>query len=110
MAQETFDERMAQYAVELAAFAAQHPHYCRACGGTGVVRSTENGAPHGAGYWPMEMEEFCPACVEEGRCPLCGAEIPEESYTMPNTPRCPACGWQDNKAGQPRAPEAPEPF
>lgn len=47
-----------------------HHRACPDCGGTGVARWTENGAPHGEGYWAMPMEGLC-HCLESGHCPIC---------------------------------------
>lgn len=96
-----------QYQQELAAFEAKYPKYCRQCGATGVISYTENGAPHGEGFWPMPMTDVCPACVEDGRCPLCGEDLPEEQYDTGEDFRCPACGWVEGKAGQPTPPPVP---
>ena len=105
----TYEERLSQYKVDLAAFEAQHPAYCRKCGGTGVVVSYESHEFWGA-HVSERVEDVCPSCVGDGKCPLCGAEIPEELYEMPNKPRCPVCGWEDGKADQPVAPEPPDPY
>ena len=52
----------------------EYPNACPKCCGTGFISFTENGAPHGAGYWPMEMQEAC-ECIESDRCPRCGGEL-----------------------------------
>ena len=96
-----------RYRQELAVFEAKYPRYCRQCGATGAISFTENGAPHGAGYWPMPMVDVCPSCVENGRCPLCGEDLPEEQIDTGKQLSCPACGWIEGKAGQPMPPDAP---
>ena len=66
---------------------------CRTCGGTGGITSTINGAPYGAGYWPMDYGEPCPDCVEMGICPKCDSrmvfDVDSGAY------RCPVCGYDD---------------
>ena len=66
---------------------------CKMCDGTGAITSTINGAPHGAGYWPMDYEEPCPACVEKGLCPRCETRMKEVDDL--GTYRCPKCGWDE---------------
>lgn len=56
----------------------KHPNLCPACFGEGAERWTENGAPHGCGYWPMEMADVCGHCEGQGRCAVCGAEWSDE--------------------------------
>ena len=74
------------------AWVAEHPDHCRKCGATGVHMWTENQAPFGSGY----------SCLEEERCPRCGAEMPVDWHAIdasdgslfPSTLQpCQACGW-----------------
>ena len=68
-----------------------HPHSCDRCQATGYLESTENGAPHGAGYWPMPVSDPCPNCLEQGKCPRCAAELP--ACDDPDEEHCLVCGW-----------------
>lgn len=78
--------------IDQKAFEEKWPNHCPHCGGGGVVYYTENGAPHGAGFWPMEMTDPCPFCM--GQCPLCGTVFPEDDEEMD---RCVVCGWEWEK-------------
>lgn len=49
----------------------RNPYYCRLCHATGITNWIENLAPHGAGFWGMEMSESC-RCTENAVCPRCG--------------------------------------
>lgn len=100
-----------RYEQELAAFEARYPGYCRTCGGTGELRYIENGAPHGAGYWPMLMIELCEDCM--GRCPRCGytptdwTEAQWDRFYDGMEP-CPVCGFIHGEQDQWTAPPEPE--
>lgn len=67
----------------------KYPNGCHACGGSGVESWTENGAPHGAGYWPMDMQDVCSSCVARGCCPLCAYQHGEDWEGE----ECRRCGW-----------------
>jgi hypothetical protein len=102
-----------RYEQELAAFEHKYPDYCRACGGTGVVRNTENLAPFGEGPWMYTSEEACGAC--EGHCPRCGHPAPsddkasERSESFLNRERaCKQCGFVLGDSKQESAPRQPE--
>lgn len=66
---------------------------CKTCGGTGGIDVLENGAPYGAGYWPMQTGEPCPDCVEKEICPRCDRKmnLNETDYSL----KCPKCGYDD---------------
>lgn len=78
----------------------RYPNYCRACGGHGYHAFTENGAPMGAGYWPMQMYEPCPECIEVGLCPGCMqpvfSEYDFEKMDGSGKVYCEQCGWVDD--------------
>lgn len=81
-------------------FERTYPGYCRKCGGVGLFQTVENGAPHGAGYWPMPMTELCEDCLEAGKCPRCGAVLDNEDGTSESYEEfldgyspCPKCGF-----------------
>ena len=61
---------------------------CLTCNGTGVISFTENGAPYGAGYWPMDVSDICPDCLDSGFCPGCHLEIPENLEEQYKCSRC----------------------
>lgn len=71
--------------------AAQYPNACDECLGAGEISYTENGAPHGEGFWPMEMIEPC-ECIENNKCPRCSAELEWGIDQISAT--CAACGLQ----------------
>ncbi len=83
----------------------KYPGYCRTCGGAGTISWTENGAPHGAGFWAMPMTEGCDACLVQNRCPRCGFQMLPKDQDVPepggeiagrfrDLPEpCPHCGW-----------------
>lgn len=83
-------------------WAEKWPNHCKTCEGHGEFHFTENGAPHGAGYWPMDMSEPCDDCTGKGICPRCGAvdAIDEEGYGP-----CEKCGWKYDDLGMPPEPE-----
>jgi len=66
------------------------PNHCQNCRGTGELHWYENGAPWGAGNWPMPMAEPCD-CVINGKCARCGKPdtIDPETGQGP----CSNCGW-----------------
>ena len=66
---------------------------CKTCGGTSYITSTINGAPFGGGYWPMDIFEPCPDCVENGKCPRCDKEMTFIEDT--SSYRCLNCGWDE---------------
>lgn len=80
-----------------------YPHYCRACGGGGEDHWTENGAPHGAGFWPMPMSDYCEKCMGIGVCPRCGGETIHEDWDDKDA--CSHCGWTIGEAAVPELPE-----
>lgn len=79
--------------------------YCQKCGGAGIVTWVENGAPHGEGFWPMDMSEPCEACLGFGKCPRCGHEHGEESAFVENDEPCERCGWTSRDGGLPEPSE-----
>lgn len=83
-----------EYLRKLAEWEAKYPNYCRNCGGAGSVLVTENYAPHGArSAWPCTFEDVCD-CVIEGRCPRCGATLPESNPDAePGLELCLQCSW-----------------
>jgi len=78
----------------------RYPDYCKACGGSGVVSWTENGAPYGAGFWAMEMSDCCDHCSGQGKCPGCGQPVFSEQdlENMDGSGKlyCEQCGWVDD--------------
>ena len=102
----SYEERYEQYLKDLAAFEAQYPNYCRKCGGEGYVNVVDALGPNKE---RVVQADFCPGCIEEGKCPLCGADIPDEQYEEDGPLTCGACGWTDATKG-PRAPMHPEPY
>ena len=84
---------------------AKYPGWCGTCGGCGWNHWTENGAPYGAGFWPMPMAEGCDNCLGQNKCPRCGYQIlppnqdtPEDGGMWLNQQRdfsepCLNCGW-----------------
>jgi hypothetical protein len=80
----------------LTKFEAEHPNYCKDCGGAGVLMHTENGAPHGCGYWPMPVYDACASCIETGHCPLCGHFHEDEEWEGES---CEACDWTWDSIG-----------
>lgn len=71
---------------------AKYPNACENCCGGGVLEFTENGAPHGEGYWPMQMQEPC-SCIEDEKCPQCQSKL---NWTNEETAKCPSCNLDIN--------------
>lgn len=69
-----------------------YPNACHTCHATGEIRWTENGAPHGAGNWAMPMTGPCPDCYEQGRCPRCHTQHPDD-WTEDDPKPCTSCNW-----------------
>lgn len=68
------------------AWDAKYPHACKHCGGTG-------GFEYG-GYDEPPGFDYCSKCIEEGRCPLCGGEIPQEVLDS-EEPITHPCGYDE---------------
>lgn len=91
----------------------QWPAACPRCGGEGELFWTENGAPHGAGFWPMDVSEVC-ECVASGHCARCGGHVPEweeedAEGNYPETP-CPHCGWNWGEGDEDACPSVPDEY
>ena len=78
----------------------RYPDHCKACEGHGIVTWTENGAPMGAGFWPMEMRDCCDHCTGNGKCPGCMQPVFSEKdlENMDGSGKvyCENCGWVDD--------------
>ena len=74
---------------------AKFPNACQKCGGSGMIETTENGAPHGAGYWPMSVDDCC-SCLEDNRCPRCNGELDYDNC-VEGIGVCNYCGWTENE-------------
>jgi hypothetical protein len=81
-------------------FVQDWPNHCTTCGGWGQFCWSENQSPLGSGEnWPMEMFEPCEACIGQGLCGRCGAQL---TLSAPEDPEdeaefelpCPNCGWK----------------
>lgn len=74
------------------------PNFCRKCHGAGVLVSHDDPSPAGVSLSPGSFiwEDPCTACVEQGKCPRCGAQgFPggdDEADTLTLGP-CPSCGY-----------------
>ena len=55
-----------------------HPEMCRTC--------------YGAGDDPKYPADYCPDCVSNGHCPVCGSAL---AYTDAGTVKCTACQWSE---------------
>lgn len=83
------------------AWVIQWPNYCRSCQGSGLHTWTENGAPHGAGFWAMPMSELCSVCSEIGNCPRCsqpGLTSEDRGDNDTGSGPCKFCGWNEDDA------------
>jgi len=65
---------------------------CKRCEGKGYIEVTD-WVPYGSTNVPMVSIGLCPGCLEDGICPMCGEELPEE-HEEGDT--CPCCGWVDD--------------
>lgn len=71
---------------------------CFRCHGEGAIHTTDS-VPYGDTWVAMPVSEECPACVERGVCPQCGAELVTEERRglgrfIVDARWCNACGWQ----------------
>lgn len=64
------------------------PNECGLCYGTGIIEWQENMAPDGEGYWPMAMHDYCPDCLAQGICPVCGRKTINDDWI------CTACSYR----------------
>lgn len=96
-----------QYKIAIRAYARRWPNWCWTCRGLGTTTWTENGAPHGEGYWPMSMTDLCEDCTGQGLCPRC-KKYNGEDWDK-DTP-CARCGWNWGKGRGDVAPQEPECF
>jgi hypothetical protein len=79
----------------------KYPNHCTACDGTGEIRWKENGAPYGAGYWPMDVSDIC-TCIDNNNCPRCGKlECISQSLDKHgnDSHSCEECGWKSGDDG-----------
>lgn len=84
-----------RYRLAMKVYVKKFPDWCWTCRGSGYVHWTENGAPHGEGYWAMPMTDVCEHCTGKGICPRC-AKFVREDWADKETP-CPHCGWNWGK-------------
>jgi hypothetical protein len=77
-------------ATERAAWEAQHPKFCRHCGGHGGFYSSFDPSPAGVSLAPGSMTDYdaCSECVEKGICPVCGHTTLNDEGAS-----CASCGW-----------------
>lgn len=87
--------------------AGQYPNACEKCMGAGEIEFTENGAPHGEGYWPMQMIEVC-ECIENDNCPQCGKPMFWDGKQIKAT--CSLCGLEYSDEIQIDPVVRPEPY
>ncbi len=71
----------------------KYPHHCKKCNGAG-------GFVYPGTYWEPPDYDECSECVGQLKCPLCGADIPEDwdfdnkilpcghKYDNPEAPSC----------------------
>jgi hypothetical protein len=84
------------------------PKHCPRCSGYGQISWEENQAPLGSrAYWPETFTDVCPQCVDQNRCPRCGADDP-----WPDTDEganiCKHCEYDlDNPDGLPQVIDLP---
>lgn len=75
---EDCNRAITEWIVRAEKFIETWPKFCRKCLGAGTISYIENLAPHGAGYWPCEMQDACEECEGKGLCPLCGEETVDD--------------------------------
>lgn len=96
----------ALFRLESEAWQRKYPKSCKTCGATGEVHWTENGAPHGEGFWPMDMADFCESCIGKGVCPRCG--VVNGTDWAENEGACKNCKWTPEIGRTVSAPSEPE--
>lgn len=92
------------------AYVTRWPFYCWSCNATGFNSWTEDGAPHGAGFWAMPTSEPCSECSEVGKCPRCGQPgltSEERGDSDTGSGPCWVCGWNDDDACPPETLDGP---
>lgn len=73
------------------------PNYCRSCGGWGGSVFYQS-HPYGSTYANEEMWDPCTDCIEDGKCPRCGWEMPEDEFEETlEFGVCRKCGWREDK-------------
>ncbi len=84
------ERRRDKLAADRKAWAGAHPRYCSTCEGWGVLGS-------GMMDWDTGFVDVdtCPDCIDAGRCPWCGADLPESQTECP-------CGWTEDAEGMPQ--------
>jgi hypothetical protein len=94
-----YEKALARYQEAKAKFEAEHPNYCRHCGGWGYIGSglmdSDTGIPD---------IDLCPECSEQNKCPHCGGTV-----TPDGDEHCLVCGYTvgtDN--GLPEPPDMSE--
>lgn len=108
------DQRCIAQSAKRQTWVQAHPHFCKKCDANGVVTSTENGAPHGEGFWAMEVADDCEHCLGKGTCPRCGntlfphdnADGDQFNAWCENQDPCPHCGWNWGNGKADFAPDA----
>ena len=90
---EDCNRAVTEWIVRAGQFIDAHPKFCRKCLGVGYISYIENLAPHGAGYWPCEMQEPCEECECKGICPICGEETVDEDGVRSCKCESPGIDW-----------------
>lgn len=91
----------------------RYPGYCRACHGWGGDFYSYDPSPSGVGLsaGSIQMGDPCPHCVEQDRCPRCGAMSYANGWQRDESGRvwvdlfdygtpCIACGYKDGDKGR----------
>lgn len=81
--------------IERGAYLQKWPKACTSCYATG-------GHSFGGSYDEPPDYDTCPACIDKGLCPRCGAAFPEENE---DCDVCPTCGWDASSVTDPMPPE-----
>ncbi len=93
---------MAALQAAIDAYQTQWPNFCHTCGGWGAFQTVDS-VPYGPGSVSMYGSEPCGACIDEGKCPRCGAQALDEDGE-----NCASCGWNWEKTpGCPEGPDGP---
>lgn len=92
-------------------FSSLHPNHCRTCHGWGGQTFPGDWVPYGSTSTQLPSSfEPCPDCLEEYKCPWCGADLKSIPLTIDDgkSPpltftklECTECAWVEGKPGEP---------
>lgn len=67
---------------------------CPTCAGTGHI-TVHDRVDYGSTTVDMPSDEWCPDCLDKGKCPKCGGEVIAYESAGDDCRLCRLCDWHD---------------